>query len=86
MFNYFTLFFGVAILILSGLRYYINHKELPIQRYVKGCDVHRDSGPSVVVKKQGLSPIVMLGLIMGILGNIPNIIILFKDYIIPTLK
>jgi hypothetical protein len=88
MFNFWTFFFGAIIIALSGLKYYSNHKELPIQIYGKGCDIHRDRAPLLVAKnkRQRISPIVMLGLVVGILGNIPNVIILFRDYIIPTLK
>ncbi len=85
MFNFWTFFFGAIIIALSGLRHYINHKQLPIQYSGKGCDVHRDDGPKVVAR-QKLNGIIMLGIVIGILGNIPNIIVLLKDYIIPIFK
>ncbi len=85
MFNLWTFFFGTMIIALSGLRYYINHKQLPIMSYGKGCDIHQDREPLLIAKKQRNSPIIMLGIIIGILGNIPNIILLVRDYILPIL-
>lgn len=83
MFNLPVLFFGIVIIVAIGVKSF-NRKRIPIQYLAKGCDVHRDDYPKTVAK-QKLGPIVMLGIIVGILGNIPNVIVLVKDYILPIL-
>lgn len=80
MFNFWTLFFGLLLTLLLGIRHYSERKQFDKQLLSKGCDLHWPRSPKKIDRF-----VVVVGII-SVLGNTPNIILLFTKYIVPFIR